>query len=374
MRICHTTQSAQEIYGAERCLLAEATAQTRHGHDVTVLLCHETRLGPRQATLEQTLQQRGLRTVRVETASRMGFRLFRDWCRALRTIGPHVVHSHSMKTDVLSAPLCRLLGLPLVIELHGYLSPPDWRVRLYEALDRKTLHLAHAVLTLNQDYQQQALRSGLPKECVHLVPSGLDMDPLTEKLGTRDFRAGFAAETTPFVVGLIARLSPEKGPQLFLSALAWARARGVPVHGALFGQGPMEAQLRQQAAALHVPVTFFGYVDEIGDACLSLDVLLSCSHAEGLPQNLMEAMAFGVPVVATATAGCRQLIQDGETGLLVSVGQVEAMGRALCRLWQDPLLRKRLGQTAAVRVKERYSMQRWVQTVDAVYKQARALP
>src|SRR5262245_54707654 len=99
MRIVHLIQSAAQIYGAERCVLLETLALKQRGHDVRVLLCHETRMGAAARHLEDELARRAVPVERVTARRQVSLQLLYDLCRVLQRLRPDVLHSHSMKTD-----------------------------------------------------------------------------------------------------------------------------------------------------------------------------------------------------------------------------------------------------------------------------------
>lgn len=377
MRIVHLIQSAAQIYGAERCVLLETLAQQQRGHDVRALLCHETRMGEAGQHLEDELVRRAVPVDRVVATRQVSPRLLYDLGRALRRLRPDVLHSHSMKTDVLALPVARLLGIPLVIEVHGYLHPADdRRVRLYERLDQWALRHCDAVLVLSRDYEREVGGYGVPAARIHRVPSGIDIVELQHKVGRRDLRRELGLPPSgqgPPVAGMVARLSAEKGHTHFLAALHALQRRGQLVHGVLFGEGPLRAELTERIAALGLTKTvqLAGYVPEVADAYRCLDVLVSCSQFEGLPLNLIEAMALGVPVVAMATGGCVDIVEDGSTGRLVPRGDAAALTEALAELCRDPASRQSYGAQACRRVAERYSLEAWAAGADAAYAAAR---
>lgn len=374
LRVLHLIQSAAQIYGAERCLLLELAALRARGHDARALFIHETRMGEGAGRLQAELAALSVPTERVEASRPISPGLVLGLLRALRRLRPDVIHSHSLKTDVIGLPLARALGLPFVIELHGYLRPDDDpRVRLYERLDRRALRHADGVLVLSRDYEREVCALGTPPARVHLVPSGIDTAGLRRAAGRRDVRRELAVPAPGTVVlGMVARLSPEKGHEVFLTALAALRAQGHDAIGVLFGDGPLREALEQRAAALGLTaaVRFPGYVAEIADAYRALDVLVSCSRFEGLPLNLIEAMALGVPVAAMATGGCADIVEDGQTGLLVPPGDGAALTGALARLLEGPALRQRLGTAAQARADACYSLPAWVERAEHAYRAA----
>src|SRR5262249_7997267 len=160
--------------------------------------------------------------------------------------------------DVLGWPLARQLGLPFLIEVHGYLRPPeDRRIRLYERLDQWVLRQADAVLVLSRDYEAEVRGYGVRPARLWRGPRGTGVAQLRAQAGRRDLRQELGLATPdagsgrpPVVFGMVARLSAEKGHRDFLAALATLRARGHAVRGVLFGDGPLRAELAAQAAAL----------------------------------------------------------------------------------------------------------------------------
>lgn len=375
MRIVHMIQSAAQIYGAERCLLIEASALRARGHEVSVLLCHEARLGSAEGRLERELQEQGIPTSRVVATGQVSPGLLWGFGREIRRLRPDVLHSHSMKTDVLVAPLAKLLRVPLVIEVHGYLRPEgDLRVRLYEHLDRQSLRLASAVMVLTREYQREVVAAGTPASRVHLLPSGIDVDGLRAERGRRDFRheLGLPPVGQGVVVGMVARLSTEKRPELLVEGVRALRSRGVPAYGVFYGEGPLRQALEAEIAVRGLREAFRlpGYVAEVADAYTSLDFLVSCSRYEGLPLNLIEAMALRVPVAAMATGGCADLVVDGVTGRLVARDDGRGLIEAMAELAADKGRRERMGEAAARRAETDFSTAAWAAAAEGVYTAA----
>lgn len=378
MRVVHLIQSASRIYGAERCLLLELAALKGRGHDVHAVIVHELRHGPDERRLEDEVRSRGFSVSRVEASGQVSLGLLRSLGEALSALRPDVIHSHSMKTDVLALPVARARRLPFVIEVHGYLRPADdRRVRLYEKLDQLALRFASGVLVLSRDYEREVRAYGVPAARVHLCPSGIDVTALQRAAASRtshhrDLRAELRLPSDQLILGMVARLSAEKGHGDFLQALATLRREGLRAIGVLYGEGPLRESLQSECARLGLAdaVIFGGYVDDVTAVYRSLDVLVSCSRFEGLPLNLIEAMALGVPVVAMATGGCADIVVDGQTGLLSPRGDVPALTASLRRICTEPGLRESLGSAGAVRAEKEYSLNAWAERVERCYEQA----
>jgi glycosyltransferase involved in cell wall biosynthesis len=145
-----------------------------------------------------------------------------------------------------------------------------------------------------------------------------------------------------------------KGQAVLLDAIGELARRGVPVELTLAGDGPERARLERRAAQLGIQhrVTFAGAVanDRVADLYAAADVFCTSSFAEGLPTVLMEAMAMGLPVVATRINGIPELVEDGVTGLLVSPARADALAAALERLATHPEERQRMGHAGRRKV------------------------
>jgi colanic acid/amylovoran biosynthesis glycosyltransferase len=169
----------------------------------------------------------------------------------------------------------------------------------------------------------------------------------------------------------VGRMLPLKGHALVLEAVALRRAAGSPVHLTLVGDGPERERLERLASDLGIDgdVTFVGAVpsDRIHAYYAAADVFCLPSLAEGIPIVLMEAMAMGLPVVATRIAGIPELVRDGECGLLVAPGRCDLLAEALDRLARSRELRGAMGSAARCRVTTEFELQGCARRLQAIY-------
>ena len=121
LRVVHLIQSSPKVYGAERCILLELVTLRRRGHDARAVIVSEARMGQDADVLPRAFQAEGIPVDEVKAAGRVSVGLLRDLHGVLRLLAPDVVHSHSMKTDVLGFLVTRPLRLPFLVELHGWL-------------------------------------------------------------------------------------------------------------------------------------------------------------------------------------------------------------------------------------------------------------
>ena len=161
-------------------------------------------------------------------------------------------------------------------------------------------------------------------------------------------------------VGLVGRLSPEKGVDLFLQAAALVLQQSAEVQFVIAGDGPERGALEVLAAHLGIArhLQFLGRCDAMPELLASLDVIVSASRFEGLPMTILESMAAGRPIVATSVGEIPTVLDGGCAGMLVPPGDTAALAQAVLTLLNDPELRHAYSQQAAHRVATNYSADR----------------
>jgi glycosyltransferase involved in cell wall biosynthesis len=266
-----------------------------------------------------------------------------------------VVHAHQGE-DLATLPLARLAArvhrCPLVVTLHcsvGHtLTGPGPKVRLLRALggwvERGALRRADAVVVLTGRTAAAVREDGVPAGRVSTIPSGFD-----PSLFTGDAGDVFPAVGRPRI-GYVGRLAPQKSPGTLVEAFGRMREEAALV---VVGDGPDRALVHRLAATSPAVdrITLAGFVEHgrVPAVLASLDVLVLPSAYEEMGSVLTEAMAAGLPVVASDVGGIPEVVRHGETGLLVPPGDVGALAAALDLLAGDPVLRARLAAGARAR-------------------------
>ncbi len=202
-----------------------------------------------------------------------------------------------------------------------------------------------------------------------VIPSGVDTDrfrPGQDRVAAKA-RLGLAPSTA--VVGTVGRLEPRKGTDTLLAALASLRAERPDVALVVVGEGPLRADLAARAEQLGVAsvVRWLGDRTDVDEVLAALDVFVLPSRTEGMSNALLEAMAMGLPVVATAVGGTPEVITDGQSGHLVGADDPASMAAAVDRVLVDPTGGARLGRAARTVVEERYGARSMVRRLEAVY-------
>lgn len=328
----------------------------------------------------------GIRHIAVDSLTRApgvvgDLRAFRELVRLLRTEQPDVLHTHNPKPGVLGRIAGRIARVPVVVNTqHGLYAQPTDRLRrrlpVYTA-ERLAACCSHAELVQNPEDADTLVRTlKVPARRVRVLGNGIDLARFD---GSRAARARVRAEwgvaDGVVVAGVVGRLVLEKGlhelfaaaHQLHASAAPAASARMVVV-GPNEPDKPDGASAAMLAAAESDGVVLVGARADMPDCYAAMDLFVTATHREGFPRAAMEASASGLPVVATNIRGCRQVVDDGVTGLLVPVRDAEALAGAIARLAADPDERARMGAAAQAKAAGEFDQERVIRITLETYR------
>jgi glycosyltransferase involved in cell wall biosynthesis len=301
-----------------------------------------------------------------------------------RRLRPDIVHTHNPKPGVYGRLSARAARVPAVVNtVHGlYATPQDRltrRVAVY-GLERLAATCSDAELVQNPEDLDTLASLGVPRSRMHLLGNGIDLNRFRRSQSSADARTRLRAEwgvgPDQIVIGAIGRLVLEKG---YAELLAAARSLRVRIPEAQFVVvGPDEPEKEDALPASSVAeaerggVRFLGHRRDVEDIYAAFDIYVLASHREGFPRSAMEAAAMGLPIVATDIRGCRQVVEDGATGLLVPPKNAGALAAAIERLASDPHLRQVMGGEAEAKARREFDQQRVIDLTLDVYSRLRA--
>lgn len=285
-----------------------------------------------------------------------------------------VVHLHSSKAGIVGRLAARLAGVPVVVHtVHGWgFNEEQHRLvsGTYQALERTCARWCDALVVVGSPYRDEGLALGIGEPSqYHLIRSGIEIDVYRSVPSDRaTLRARLGLPADALVIGNVGRLSPPKCPELMVRAFARLAATHTHAHLVLVGDGWQRGEVEAEVAALGLRerVHLLGLRRDIPDLLHTFDVFVMSSSREGLPRTLPQAMAAGLPVVATHVGGIPDAVAEGESGFLVPAGDVAALADRLARLAADPALRARLGAGGRARVEE-FSVQTMVRRTEELY-------
>lgn len=252
--------------------------------------------------------------------------------------GIDILHTHGYKTDLIGLLAVRGTQCKIVSTPHGWTNRPDIKLLCYELLDRFLFRFFDAVVPLSKDlYENLRVIPGVGKR-LELIPNGVDIKEI-ESVGSVAGEIANWKSKGEFTLGYIGRLTHGKALDILIRSLALLK--DVDWQLAIVGEGEQEHELRALASELKLTdkIQFFGFRSDRISFLKGFDVFVLPSRSEGIPRCVMEAMAAGVPVVATDIPGCRHLVINGETGLLFEKDNVEQLASVLKQIAVSSTLR-----------------------------------
>lgn len=282
--------------------------------------------------------------------------------RGVRSIGADLVHAHSAHALTLAALATLGTGIPLVASRR--VDFPIGRTRA----SRWKYERAAVLIAVSRAVARVVARAGLAVP-VHVVHDGTDLrrDPPRPP---REVRAALGIAAGAPLAVQVAQLVEHKDPLTFVEAVRRAR-RSVPtLRAVLVGDGPLRRAVEGRVHELGLArvLSVAGYRDDADAILAAADLVVLSSREEGLGSVLLDALVFGRPVAATRAGGIPEVVRDGETGLLSTVGDADALGQAIARLATDAELRARLGAGARARAPE-FSLEKMARATRAIYEE-----
>jgi len=377
-RILHYTAAAVPGGLLLGHLLPLASGTAAHGYQSEVWIRPEVVLDGVAADLVR----RGVEVRRLTVEGKGDLRGMIALARALRRARPDILHVH-LASPVESMPVLllapRIGRARIVATEHLPTHHPRRRAwsRMVKAWASRRVARVVTVSPADTDYLVREF--GLPREKMRYVPNGV---PLHASLPAREeARRALGVSPAATVIGYVGEITERKGLADLVEALAIvARPDGASPAGAhagldrspvvlLAGEGPFAAAIREHAARTHLDdrLRLLGPLRPPHAVYAACDIFVLPSHSEAMPLALLEAMAAGRPVVATAVSGVPEVVRDGVEGYLVPPRDPESLADALARMLADPPGRERMGIAAKRRVEEAFSVERMVAVTCALY-------
>ncbi len=340
--------------GAERMLISLVEALPKHEYRSLICLLKE-------GWLNDDLRRRGFETVIIPQPRTVDVNWLWAVCHLVRDRRVDLMHSHEFAMNTYASLVSLITGIPQIATVHG-------KNYYYKRWDRRLAYRFVArngrMVAVSEDCRRFLSDNvGIPLENILTIYNGVSTERYEQSSPIRaEIRSALGVTMDQPVIGTVGNLYPVKGQTFLVQAMSMIVRHKPDCRLIIAGRGELESELRKEAQKLGIErnVLFLGYRADIPELLQAMDVFVLPSNSEGLSLSILEAMAAGKPVVATAVGGNPEIILDGKTGYLVSPGNVDALAERIMYLLENPTSARAIGQRSHVHVMQEFSLSRMV--------------
>lgn len=343
---------ASPFYGGPERQMMGLARQLQTDHVVSFLSFHER--GDSRPLLD-VAREHGFAAIRLQYNYPRLLKAAAEIASQLRQIRADLVLCCGYKPDIVGWRAGRKAGIPVVAVAGGW-TAHSWKVRLYEWADQRVMRWLDRTVCVSEAQADKVRACGVPAQRIVVIPNAVDLPPATAAPDRERWATLF--DTPPrYIVGTGSRLSPEKGIDQLVAAAAIVVKERPDIGFVVCGEGPLRPLLSEQiaAAGLTRRVVLAGYQANMTADLAAWDLAVLPSYTEGMPVFVLEAMAAGLPVVATAVGGTPEVVRPGATGYLVPSGSPAALAQQILATLRDPAAARTMGQAGRQRVLERFT-------------------
>ena len=282
---------------------------------------------------------------------------FARWCRRERIA---VVQTCDLYANILGLSGAALAGVPVRIGSRRELNPDKTSRQIF--LQRQAYRTATRIVANSAAARAMLEQEGIATASIVVIPNGVDASAYPERNAEAAMRPARSIVT-------VANLRPEKGHETLIAAVGMLVGEFPDLELKIVGSGPRRHELEEIVGAMHLGkhVTFLGHREDVAALLAQADVFVLPSRSEAFPNGAIEAMAAGLPTIASAVGGLLDLIEDGRTGVLFDPGHVNDLAAAIGRVLTDRQAASRMGGAARAHVRQRYSFERMVKAFEELY-------
>ncbi len=372
IRVMHFRREVPTGGGPESLILGISRCLDRSRFDlcVTTFGSHN---GRRSAWLDD-LRDMGASTLVVPARHRFDAGTIKRLAQLLDEHEIDVLHTHDHRTNLIGYLATRRRPTPLVATLHQPLRR-HWWLRHFEMMDDLLIRRFDRVLPVAEMIRQEVLakRPDLADR-VTTVLNGVDLMPFREPVDPSRVREEFGIPPGAILCATVGRLSDDKGLPYLLECARRVQERRDDVYWLIAGRGPLAETLEARTGEMGLAdrVLFAGFRTDVPGVLAASDMLVVASTSEGCPVIVLEAMAAGRPVVVTAVGGTPEIVEDPTIGRVVEPRRPDLLADAVLELADAPQRRAQMGEEAARRAHEQFSIERMVGRFEDVYTELAA--
>ena len=300
-----------------------------------------------------------------------------------------IVHTHVSKAGILGRWAAKLAGVPIIVHtthgniFHGYFN--SFFTKFFILLQKLTALITDKMITLTELEQKQWLEQGIGKSILYTaIGDGIDLkrfnpenvsSPTTEavfrQMSRSEVRKNLGLSVNDFVIGTVARIVPIKGHEYLIRSASDVIKEIPRAKFLIVGDGPLRKEMEKLAVLLGLAgqVIFLGVRKDVPELLSIMDLFVLPSLNEGMGMSLVEAMAMGLPVIATRVGGVPEVVTGGKTGILVPARDATAIAKAIVRLARDAKLARELAQAGYKKAHSAFGAEAMVDRISAVYQE-----
>jgi len=288
--------------------------------------------------------------------------------RHLRKRSIQIVHTYGFYSNVFAIPPARLAGAAAVVA--SIRDTGEHQTPMQRRIEKLFCRMADCVVTNAEAVRKRLTNEGYDAEKIVVIHNGIELTRYAKKPAELGLHRELGVPSGTPLVAVFARLNELKGIEYFLRAVAGLIDRFRNVRFLIVGDGASRPELEKysERLGLNKHVVFLGFRLDVPTLLSEISVSVLPTLSEGLSNSLLEAMAAGVPVVATSVGGNPEVVQGGITGLLVPPRDAEALGQAIGRLLEQPSLGTKFGLAGRERVIKQFALERMTQATERLYE------
>jgi len=363
--------------GPDKTILLSAEQHDRSRVEVVVAYVRDMR--DREFSIGDKARAKGLTFYEIEESGKLDFQVLSTLREIVNRHDINIIHAHDYKSDLFAYLLRRKLKehrLAVVSTMHGW-ALSGVRGRIFWHSDLLLMRQFDRVIAVSHATKEEMVAAGVPAELISVIHNGIDTESWSQHQVNVSMRDTLGIGNAFPIIGYVGRISPEKDLETWLRVAALVAQEYPVAQFVVVGEGrdnKLLEQLKNLAGALGIArnIHFLGYREDLPSIYAAFDLFFLSSRREGICNSLLEAMAMGIPIVATDVGGTKELIVAGESGYMVAEGDVAGMARAMIELICNECLRKDVGRAAQLRIQENFSFASRLQRIEALYEKVLA--
>ena len=360
--------SSSGFFGAERVVIELAEASQQQGIKSFIGVFRNIR--NIHIEVAEEAWDKGLQTIIFNCRERLDLRVIKALRGFVRFNKIHIIHSHGYKANIYAFFAALFLHVKRVTTCHNWISSNP-KMYLYEILDKLFLKTFDRVVVVSEAIKSEVLHCGISENKIAVITNGINLDRFGNKNRIRETRKNFGITEDEKIIGLVSRLTAEKGHVYLLKAAKDIVSEFPRVRFLIIGDGPLRRELEDMVSALQLrnKVIFAGLQKDIPDILAAVDIFVLPSLTEGLPMAMLEAMAAGRPLIASRVGAIPKIIENGVNGLLVEPGNSDDLRKAIIELLRDPKRADMFSKAGLELIANKFSSKRMAEDYKQVYRQ-----